>query len=141
MFKYIFGILFSFNCFASISINTSQDILDQLTSVNGTQRIIIKVLNDDQINAYGGNGQVFVTKGLLGFGNKEMLTFILAHELSHAKGMRSETGADVESVAFTKKAGLDACPGARQFLLTVGKMGGNRHPPGITRLKLMKCWP
>lgn len=139
MMKYIFTFLLSFNCFASISLQNCQSILDKLTDANSMKRIKIEVLNDTSMNAYGAPNYVAVTKGLLQFGNKEMLVAILAHELGHAKGINLEVGADIASVYIAGKAGLNVCPGAKQFLLTVGKEGGGTHPPGIIRLKSMRC--
>lgn len=135
----ILTIMVSVNSYAAVSINTAQSILNQLTSANGLRPIKIQILNDNRINAYGGGGQVAVTKGLLKYGNRSMMIAILSHELAHARGMMSEVGADQASVGIARKAGLNVCPGAKQFLSTVGKVGGGSHPDGTTRLKRMGC--
>lgn len=139
MIKYIFTFLLSFNCFASISLQNCQTILNKLTDANSMARINIEILNDNRVNAYGSPGYVAVTKGLFQFGNQAMLIAVLAHELGHAKGISLEVGADIESVYIAGKAGLNVCPGAKQFLLTIGKEGDGTHPPGIIRLKSMRC--
>lgn len=135
----ILTIMVSVNSYAAVSINTAQSILNQLTSANGLRPIKIQIIKDDRINAFGGGGQVAVTSGLLKYGNRSMIIAILAHELSHARGMASEVGADMASVGIARKAGLNVCPGAKQFLHTVGKVGGGTHPDGDIRLKRMGC--
>lgn len=121
--------------FASVSYNEAQNLLDRLAG----KHIKLQVIEKSYMNAFGGGGQVAVTRGLLNKGNRAMLIAILAHEISHARGMASEVGADIASVGIARKAGLDVCPGAKQFLLTVGKVGGGWHPDGLIRLKRMQC--
>lgn len=143
MLKFTLSLLLStvcyINSYASVSLNTAQDILNKMTSANGMRPIKIKVIRDSDINAFGSPGYVGVTTGMLQFGNASVLTAVLAHELGHAKGISSEIGADKASVGIGRKAGLDVCPGARQFLSTIGKKGGGVHPPGMTRLERMGC--
>lgn len=131
----LIGIIVCFNSYAATSYSAAQNLLNKL---NG-KLIHLNVIEKSFINAYGSFGKVYVTRGLLNNGNQAMLIFILAHELSHARGMLSEVGADMASVNIARKVGLDVCPGARQFLTTVSKEGDGRHPDGITRLKRMGC--
>lgn len=125
----------SFSVFGSVSYNEAQNIANKL---NG-KPIKLQVIDKPFMNAYGGWGRIAVTRGSLNKGNRAMLIAILAHELSHAKGMASEVGADIASVGIARKVGLDVCPGAIQFLMTIGKKGGGTHPDGLTRLKRMRC--
>lgn len=121
--------------YASVSYNEAQTLLDKLYG----KHVKLRVIEKSYMNAYGGGGRVAVTRGLLNKGSRAELIAILAHEVSHARGMASEVGADIASVGIAKKAGLDVCPGARQFLKTIGKKGGGTHPDGLTRLKRMGC--
>lgn len=138
MIKYIL-LLLSFNCFSSISLQNSQHILSRLLKANSMSAINIAVLNDNHVNAFGAPGYVAVTQGLLQYGNRNMIISILSHELGHVRGITSEVGADMASVDIARKAGLNVCPGAKQFLLTVGKVGGGTHPAGAIRLHRMGC--
>lgn len=137
MMKYllIFLSLLSFNCSAETSYSDAQDLLNKL---NG-KPMKLEVMEASFVNAFGEPGHVIVTRGLLNNINRDEMIAVLAHELGHASGIDSEVGADIASVGIAKKAGLDVCPGARQFLLTYGKKGGGSHPPGLERLQKMGC--
>lgn len=123
--------------FASISKQQTQQIFNQLTRANNIQAQL-GFVSSEEINAYGGRGQVVVTEGMLRYADRNVMIYVLAHELGHATGHVSELEADRVSGRIGTNAGMNVCPGAKKFLLGVGLEGEDGiHPDGDVRLKAM----
>lgn len=123
--------------FASVSKQQTQNLFNQLIRANNIQAQL-HFTNSNEINAYGGTGHVSITKGMLLYANKDIMTYVLSHELAHATGHLSELEADKYSGRIGRIAGYNVCPGAEQFLLGIGlESGDGIHPTGDIRLKAM----
>lgn len=122
---------------ASVSKQQTQSLFNQLVRANGINAQLT-FTDGGEINAYGGRGHVFITKGMLKYADRNVMITVLAHELAHATGHISELEADVYSGRIGSNAGLNVCPGAKKFLLTLGlESGDGIHPRGDVRLKAM----
>lgn len=137
--KFIFISLFMFSAISlsSVSKHQTQQIFNKLIKSNN----IIASLSfteGGEINAYGGRGRVFITKGIMKYADQDVMTYILSHELGHAIGHISELEADRMAGRIGNNAGFNVCPGAKKFLLGVGlESGDGIHPTGDIRLKAM----
>ena len=128
---------FSLPAMASISKQQTQNIFNQLVNANGINAQL-SFTSGAEINAYGGRGHVFITKGMLKWADMNVMIYVLSHELGHATGHLSELGADKVSGRIGNKAGMNVCPGAKKFLLGIGlESGDGIHPRGDVRLKAM----
>jgi len=139
--KMLFALLLISFCgpsLASVSKHQARQIFDDLVKANGI-RATLSFNNSSDVNAYGGNHQVVVLKGLLQMADRDVIITVLAHELGHAIGYRSELRADEVSGRIANAAGMNVCPGAYKFLVKgPGRISGdNIHPDGITRYNAM----
>ncbi len=129
--------LFSSLSFASISKQQTHQLFNQLVRANNIQAQL-SFSPGGEINAYGGTGHVVVTEGMLRYADRDVMIFVLSHELGHATGYTSELGADKVSGRIGSRAGLNVCPGAEKFLLGIAlESGDGIHPRGDVRLKAM----
>lgn len=126
---------------ASISVHQTEQIFNKLTRANGINAQLDFIMEGPgslDINAYGGRGHVYVTKAMLKYADRNVMITVLSHELAHATGHISELEADIYSGRIGSNAGLNVCPGAKKFLLTLGlESGDGIHPRGDVRLKAM----
>lgn len=128
-------ISFCMPALASISKQQTQQIFNQLTRANGINAQL-GFINNGELNAYGERGSVIVTEDMLKYADRDIMIYVLAHELGHATGHISELEADRYSGRIGNAAGLNVCPGAQKFLLGEGLDSGDGvHPNGNVRLK------
>lgn len=122
---------------ASISRHQTEQIFHRLVKANNINAQI-GFSNSEEINAYGGDGQVIVTAGMLNYADSDIMISVLSHELGHVIGYQSEMGADLISGRIAHAAGYNICPGAYKILMRgPGKEGGGTHPDGNIRYNHM----
>ena len=153
MFKYILAIALMIPSLCSAyTFQDAQQIYYNLVQSNHiTDAPRFGLYKTDSINAYtieSGKGYIAVTRGLLekGVNNKDELALIIAHELGHwhnratEKPFYQEYAADRYGYFAAKRAGYNACLGAKWFA-RVAPQGGKTHPPGTARtyVLLLRC--
>jgi len=138
--KMIFALLLISFCgpsLASVSKHQARQIFNDLVKANGI-RATLSFNNSSDVNAYGGNHKVVLLEGLLQMADRDIIITVIAHELGHVIGYRSELRTDLVSGRIANAAGMNVCPGAYKFLVNgPGRKGGNLHPKGIIRYNAM----
>jgi hypothetical protein len=125
----------STSVFANISKVQTQIIFNRLIKANHIQATLNFDKNNEKINAYGYPGHVVILGGLLKYADKDIMIYVLSHELGHATGHVSELEADRFSGRIGAAAGYNVCPGAKKLLLGIAIGGDGIHPNGDVRLK------
>lgn len=149
MLKILTGLILSAICFssyASVSPSEAMQVYKNIIKKNGLTNYPEKVVFLKRVGANAATtGRVLViTTGLLKMVNKDELAWTLGHELGHkhqfilSSSKSQELGSDEYGMVYSKKAGYDACKGAK-IHLKLNDEASETRPSSRERYNRIKC--
>lgn len=144
--RYLFIVAsFFFSCYsyASVSIATAQNVFTRLQQITHTH-YKLSVAKTSEINAEFNGFGVVINTGMLRFlNNKNELSQVLGHELTH-RYTSNESKADYGGFVLANKAGYNSCVGINIFK-RFAKLDGNKktdrvHPKYLDRYNALVRW-